>query len=65
MGKILEQYYEYAKKKGAYVLRMRLSIKTGWSTNQVRNLNDSKANIQKVRSALQELLNTDDIPEFK
>lgn len=65
MGKILEQYYDYAKKKGAYVLRMRLSIKTGWSTNQVRQINDTKANIQKVRSALQELIGTEDIPEFK
>ena len=65
MGKILEQYYNYARKKGAYVLRMRLSIKTGWSTSQARKLNDTKANIQKVRSALQELLNPNDIPEFK
>lgn len=65
MGKILEQYYDYARKKGAYVLRMRLSIKTGWSTSQVRKLSDTKANIQKVRSALQELLNTNDIPEIK
>ena len=64
MAKILEQYYDYAKQKGAYVLRMRLSIKTGWSTSQVRKLNDSKVNIQKVRSALKQLLNTDDIPQF-
>ena len=65
MGKILEQYYDYAKKKGAYVLRMRLAIKTGWSTSQVRQINDTKSNIQKVRKALQELLGTDDVPEFK
>jgi len=65
MGKILEQYYDFARKKGAYVLRMRLSIKTGWSTSQVRRLSDSKSNIQKVRNALQELLGTDDVPEFK
>lgn len=65
MGKVLEQYYDYAKKKGAYVLRMRLSLRTGWSTAQIRKLNDSKANIKKVRDALKELLNTDDIPNFK
>lgn len=65
MGKVLEQYYDYAKKKGAYVLRMRLSLRTGWSTAQVRSLNDSKANIKKVRTALRELLGTDDLPTFE
>jgi len=65
MGKILEQYYDYAKKKGAYVLRMRLSIKTGWSTAQVRQLVDNKANIKRVRDALKELLNTEDIPNYE
>ena len=65
MGKVLEQYYDYAKKKGAYVLRMRLSLRTGWSTSQVRDLNDTKANIRKVRDALKELVETDDIPNFE
>lgn len=64
MGKVLEQYYDYAKKKGAYVLRMRLSIRTGWSTAQIRTVPDSKANIKKVKDALKELLNTEDIPNF-
>lgn len=64
MGKILEQYYDYAKKRGAYVLRMRLSLKTGWSTQEVRELNDTKANIKKVRDALKSLLGSDDIPTF-
>ena len=65
MAKVLEQYYDYAKKKGAYVLRMRLSLRTGWSTSQVRTLPDSKANVRKVKQALQELLNTNDIPNFE
>ncbi|MCI0513761.1 hypothetical protein L0128_11150 [candidate division KSB1 bacterium] len=65
MGRILEQYYDYAKTKGAYVLRMRLSLRTGWATNQVRTLPDSKANVKKVRDALKELLKTDDIPNFE
>lgn len=65
MGKVLEQYYDYAKKKGAYVLRMRLSLKTGWSTAQIRTLADSKINVKKVRDALSELLNTDDIPNYE
>jgi hypothetical protein len=65
MGKVLEQYYDYAKKKGAYVLRMRLSLKTGWSTSQVRTLPDTKVNIKKVRDALKELLNTDDVPNYE
>lgn len=64
MGKILEQYYDYAKKKGAYVLRMRLSLKTGMSTSQIRSLPDNKVNIKKVRDALKELLNTEEIPNF-
>ncbi|MBN1348747.1 hypothetical protein JXJ21_04995 [candidate division KSB1 bacterium] len=65
MGKVLEQYYDYAKNKGAFVLRMRLSLKTGWSTARVRSLTDSKVNIKKVRDALIELLGTKDIPNFE
>jgi len=64
MAKVLEQYYDYAKKKGAYVMRMRLSLRTGWSTSQARNLPDSKANIRKVKQALKKLLNSNDIPNF-
>lgn len=64
MGKILEKYYDYAKTKGAYMLRIRLAMHTGWSTAKIRTLEDSKANIEKVRTVLKELLNTNDIPNF-
>jgi len=65
MGKILEQYYDYARKKGAYILRMRLAMLTRWPTLKIHSLEDNQANIKKVREALKELLNTDDIPDFR
>ena len=64
MGKVLEQYYDYAKKKGAYMLRMQLAMQTGWTTSRVRLLADNAKNIQRVRRALKNLLKTKDIPRF-
>jgi ribosomal protein L29 len=65
MGKVLEQYYDFAKKKGAYALRMRLAMMTGWTTVQIHKIEDSKNNIAKVKTALKTLLKSNDIPDFE
>lgn len=65
MGKVLEQYYDFAKKKGAYALRMRLAMMTGWTTVQIHKIEDSKTNIIKVKTALKTLLKSNDIPNFE
>lgn len=65
MGKILAQYYDFAKNKGAYTLRMRLAMLTGWTTAQIHTLEDSKANITRVRNALKQLMKTNDIPHLE
>lgn len=65
MGKVIEQYYDFAKKKGAYALRMRLAMMTGWTTSQIHKIEDSKVNVNKVKTALKTLLKSNDIPNYE
>ncbi|MCI0515348.1 hypothetical protein L0128_19210 [candidate division KSB1 bacterium] len=44
---------------------MRLAMVTGWTTTKIHALEDSKANITRVRNALKQLMKTNDIPHLE
>lgn len=65
MGFILEEYFQYANEKGGALLRMKIAVKTGITNSTASVLPDSGENIEKIKSALHELLPGEPIPDFE
>ncbi len=58
MGDKLVKYFEYAKKKGGLVARMRLAMKSGLSPNKAIEIEDTPERIEQFKELLSEILNT-------
>ena len=56
MGEKLVKYYDYAKKKGGLVARMRLAMKSGLSPKEAAKIEDTPERMARFKEMLAEIL---------
>jgi hypothetical protein len=64
MAEKIVKYFEFAQSRGGVALKVKLAMKSTITSVTASSFPDSADNIQRIRSALAELLPGENIPEF-